>query len=301
MDRARPARWRAPRARRRRTNRKRTDAPARNFGRGCNRIQAREITPSVPSEPINMRSGLGPAPEPGKRRVSRYAARRHHAQAFDEIVDMRIEAGEMAARPGRDPAAQRRIFETLRKMPQRDAMRLELVFQRRTIGAAFDQRGARGLIDLDDLAEIAQVERDGRLVAHAIGARLDTAADARTAAERRQRGARRRRPSPSRRKSRPRCGDRRRRRARNRSRRAWRARNPDRICRRRARRGRSGRWCRRRQARPAASRAARARRDPPDAAPQLSRTCRGRISRGNGRARRPARHRVMPSPSRPQP
>ena len=49
---------------------KRTDAPARNFGRGCNRIQAREITPNVPSEPINRRSGLGPAPEPGRRRVS---------------------------------------------------------------------------------------------------------------------------------------------------------------------------------------------------------------------------------------
>src|SRR5713226_2753588 len=92
---------------------KRTDAPARNFGRGCSRIQAREITPSVPSDPINIRSGLGPAPDPAKGR----------------------------------------IFETLRKMPQRDAMRLELVFQRWTIDAAFDQRGARCLIHLDDLAE----------------------------------------------------------------------------------------------------------------------------------------------------
>jgi hypothetical protein len=49
---------------------KRTDAPARNFGRDCNRIQAREITPSVPSEPMNMRSRLGPAPDPSNRRVS---------------------------------------------------------------------------------------------------------------------------------------------------------------------------------------------------------------------------------------
>ena len=49
---------------------KRTDAPLRNFGRGCRRIQAREITPRIPSEPMNMRSGLGPAPDPGSRRVS---------------------------------------------------------------------------------------------------------------------------------------------------------------------------------------------------------------------------------------
>src|SRR5438445_728160 len=50
---------------------KRTDAPARNFGRGCNRIQAREITPSVPSEPMNMRSRLDTAadarPSPERR------------------------------------------------------------------------------------------------------------------------------------------------------------------------------------------------------------------------------------------
>ena len=178
-----------------------------------------------------------------------HAARRHHAQAFDEIVDMGIEAGEMAARAGRDPAAERGIFEALRKMPQGDAVRLELVLQRRTIDAAFDQRGARGLVDLDDLAEIAQVERDGCLVTNAVG---------RAARRRRRRWIRRRtasarrwrrRPSPSRRRSPPRCGDRRRRRARNRSRRAWRARSPGRTCRRHAPRGRSVRSCRRRRAR----------------------------------------------------
>ncbi len=85
---------------------KRTDAPARNFGRDCNRIQAREITPSVPSEPMNMRSRLGPAPDPSNRRVSfQCAARRHDAQAFDEIIYMRVETGEMTALSRRDPAA----------------------------------------------------------------------------------------------------------------------------------------------------------------------------------------------------
>ena len=60
-----------------------------NLGRGCNRIQAREITPRIPSEPMNMRSGLGPAPDPGNRAFP-VAARRHDAQAFDEIVYMRV-------------------------------------------------------------------------------------------------------------------------------------------------------------------------------------------------------------------
>src|SRR6266849_10132795 len=74
-------------------------------------------------------------------------------------------------------------------MPQRDAIRLKLVLQRWTIGATFDQCGARYLIHLDNLAEIAQVKRDGRLMAKPVDARLDTAADARPAPERRQRGA----------------------------------------------------------------------------------------------------------------
>ena len=69
----------------------------------------------------------------------------------------------MAARPRRDPAAERRIFETLRKMAQRQAVRLQLALQRRPKRAALDPRGARGRVDLQDLAEMAQVEGDGRL------------------------------------------------------------------------------------------------------------------------------------------
>src|SRR6266446_1365594 len=74
-------------------------------------------------------------------------------------------------------------------MPQGDAMGLELVLQRWTIGATFDQGGARYLVHLDNLAEIAQVKGDGRLITKPVDARLDTAADARPAPERRQRGA----------------------------------------------------------------------------------------------------------------
>ena len=39
-------------------------------GASCTRTQASVITPRIPSEPISMRSGLGPAPEPGRRRLS---------------------------------------------------------------------------------------------------------------------------------------------------------------------------------------------------------------------------------------
>ncbi len=49
---------------------KRTAHPARKRGLSCSRIHASVITPSVPSEPMNRRSGLGPAPDPGSRRVS---------------------------------------------------------------------------------------------------------------------------------------------------------------------------------------------------------------------------------------
>ena len=47
-----------------------TEALARSVGRSCSRIHASVMMPRVPSEPMNSRSGLGPAPEPGRRRDS---------------------------------------------------------------------------------------------------------------------------------------------------------------------------------------------------------------------------------------
>jgi hypothetical protein len=51
-----------------RNDAKRTVAPARCEGRGCTRTQASVITPRIPSDPSSIRSGEGPAPEPGRRR-----------------------------------------------------------------------------------------------------------------------------------------------------------------------------------------------------------------------------------------
>ena len=45
-------------------------AVARNVGRRWIRIQASVMRPRTPSLPMTMRSGLGPAPEPGSRRLS---------------------------------------------------------------------------------------------------------------------------------------------------------------------------------------------------------------------------------------
>jgi len=42
-----------------------TGQEALKLGLSCNLIQASVITPNIPSEPITIRSGLGPAPDPG--------------------------------------------------------------------------------------------------------------------------------------------------------------------------------------------------------------------------------------------
>ncbi len=47
-----------------------TPAESLWVGRSRTRTQASVITPRIPSEPISIRSGLGPAPDPGSRRLS---------------------------------------------------------------------------------------------------------------------------------------------------------------------------------------------------------------------------------------
>ena len=47
-------------------------AVARNTGRRWIRIHASVTMPRIPSEPITIRSGLGPAPLPGRRRLSHH-------------------------------------------------------------------------------------------------------------------------------------------------------------------------------------------------------------------------------------
>ena len=60
---------------------------------------------------VGARAGAGA----GQAAAFDHALRRHHAQRFDEIVDVGVERREMAAAARRDPAAERRIFEALRE------------------------------------------------------------------------------------------------------------------------------------------------------------------------------------------
>ena len=70
-------------------------------------------------QPVGARPGAGAGQAPRLHR----AGGRHDAQAFDEIVDMRVEGREVAARARRDPAAEGRVLEALREVPQRHAVR----------------------------------------------------------------------------------------------------------------------------------------------------------------------------------
>ena len=191
-----------------------------------------------------MRSGLGPAPEPGRRRRLDHALRRDGAQRFHEIVDVGVERREMAAAARRDPAAERRILEALRKMAQREPVRLAAA--PRAPGRRCRPRSARRARSCRPPSPCPCSRRSivtaplwrARAAARRRRTTLDPPPNGVT------RRVARRRPSRARPRRPLRCADRRRRPARWRSRAQGRARARDRTCRRCARRGRSARWCR---------------------------------------------------------
>ena len=101
----------------------------------------------------------------------------------------------MSAGAGGDPAAERRELVALRKVPQRQPVRLELGLQRRPEGATLDARRAGGAVDLDDAMHVAKIHgHRGLVAAEAVDTRFDAADHAGTAAEGCDRGLRRGRP-----------------------------------------------------------------------------------------------------------
>ena len=88
---------------------------------------------------------------------------------------------EVAAGPGRDPAAEGRVLEGLREVAQGEAVLAQLLLQPRPGRAGLDPRRQRGRVDLEHPVEPAQVQRDDRPLAEP---RLDPADDAGAAAER---------------------------------------------------------------------------------------------------------------------
>ena len=67
---------------------KATPAESLCSGRSWTRTQASVITPRMPSEPISIRSGLGPAPEPGQPPALPRPRRRDRAHRLDQVVDV---------------------------------------------------------------------------------------------------------------------------------------------------------------------------------------------------------------------
>ena len=199
------------------------------------------ITPRIPSEPISIRSGLGPAPEPGSRRLSIIARRRDGADRLDQVVDVRVERREVPAGAGRDPAAERRELERLREVAQRQAVLAQLVLEARAGRAGLDPRRARvrSTSSTRSSRRRSIVDRAGVAVADR---GLDAADDAGPAAVRdRRRAAPRRTSRAPRPTSRLVARERDHVAARGRSGRGRRARRRGRPCRTRATRGRTAR------------------------------------------------------------
>ena len=70
---------------------------------------------------------------------------------------MRVERREMTARARRDPSAERRELERLREMADRQPVRLELRVERGAVHTGLDSRGARDLVDFENLVEMHQI------------------------------------------------------------------------------------------------------------------------------------------------
>ncbi len=123
------------------------------------------MMPRVPSEPRNIRSGEGPAPEPDSRRTD-------HPHGFGQVVDVGVERREVPARGASGkPAAQAGESEGLREMAQRETVRAELIFDRGPQRARLDPCRPTHPVDLEHRTQCTDVHRDRRLVE----ARLDTA------------------------------------------------------------------------------------------------------------------------------
>ena len=130
-----------------------TPAVARNVGRRWMRIHASVITPSDPlaadDHAVRARPGAGSGQAPALPPP----LRREHAHRFDEVVDVRVVGGVVAAGTGGDPPSERREAEALREVAQREPVRPELVLERRPVDAGLDAGRPRDRIDLEDLIE----------------------------------------------------------------------------------------------------------------------------------------------------
>ena len=78
---------------------------------------------------------------------------------------MGVERREVAAGPGRDPATQGRELERLREMPQGQTALPKLPLEAGAAGATLDTRRHRGLVDLENTVQLAEIDRHRAAVA----------------------------------------------------------------------------------------------------------------------------------------
>ena len=104
--------------------------------------------------------GAGPGARAREPAALPPALRREHPHRLDEVVDVGVVRRVVAARAGGDPAAERREAEALREVAQREAVRPQLVLERRPVDAGLDARGAGGRVDLEHAVEAVHGDGD---------------------------------------------------------------------------------------------------------------------------------------------
>ena len=137
----------------------------------------------MPSEPIRSRSGLGPAPEPGRRRLSQGP---RGVSARTDSTKSSMCVWSVAKCPPARVAIQPPSVEYSKdwgKWRRVSPCSLELSLEARPGGAGLDAGGARDRVDLEHPVERPQVDRDRAGVGLGLQPRLDPAHHAGAAAE----------------------------------------------------------------------------------------------------------------------
>src|SRR5204863_10087468 len=80
---------------------------------------------------------------------------------LDEVVDVGVQAGVVAARPSSEPPAQGRELEGLREVSERVTVRPQLILEHRSPSPRLDPGRPRHGIDLEHAIQSRQINRDG--------------------------------------------------------------------------------------------------------------------------------------------
>ncbi len=151
------------------------------MGSGRTDSVASVITPSTPSEPTSSSRSDGPAADGGHHLGLQHPRRRNAAQPEHELVDAAVAGRRLSGRARGHVAADRRVLERLREVPEREAAAGEERLRPRAEHARLEGGGERERVGVDEAVHQAQVERDQRR--EAVPQRLHSAHHAGAATE----------------------------------------------------------------------------------------------------------------------